>query len=216
MIPGLGPKNERPRLNRGADLTAVRLTPTEAFVLSRLDGVSSYEEICQMTGLRADETLEILRRLRGENVILGAQDVTPPPMPRPLRPTPVASPRSAPPTPPQGERTSLLERLDDHTPVDPAELASGPDLTFEIKTRIVRLHRRMKKLDAYELLGLRPGADKNEVKRAYFAASKEFHPDRYYGRDIGAFREKLGDIFARFTEAFQSLQHGATGAGKRR
>ena len=39
QIPGLGGKEDRPRLNQGADLTSYRLTPVEGFVLSRVDGV---------------------------------------------------------------------------------------------------------------------------------------------------------------------------------
>ena len=51
MIPGLGGREDRPRLNQAADLTAYRLTPVEGFVLSRVDGTVSFEEICLITGL---------------------------------------------------------------------------------------------------------------------------------------------------------------------
>ena len=44
------------------------------------------------------------------------------------------------------------------------------------------------------------------VKRAYFAASKELHPDRFYGKDIGPYRDKLSDIFAQLTRAFEQLK----------
>lgn len=219
-IPGLGPRGERPRLNPGADLTAHRLTPVEGFVLSRVDGSSSYEQICLVSGIGADATLSILRRLRQEGLIMGAADraqaQAQPPSARPTpvvgvnaaatRPTVNATPLEKQPT--TGERQAyqpLLERLDDGTPVDPAELTSGPDLSVEIKMRIIRLHRRLKKLGPFEMLGLAAGAERGAIKRAYFAASKELHPDRYYGKDVGHFREKLGDIFARLTEAFQTL-----------
>src|SRR4051812_41061173 len=80
---GLGPKGDRPRLNPGADLTAQRLTPTEGFVLSRVDGTSSYDEICLVTGLGEAQTLEILRRLKSQGLILGPRDTVPPPAPPP-------------------------------------------------------------------------------------------------------------------------------------
>jgi DnaJ-class molecular chaperone len=105
-----------------------------------------------------------------------------------------------------GDRRSLIERLDDNSSVKADEVASGPDLPAEVKVRIVRLHRRLKKLGPYEILGLGRGADKTAIRRAYYTASKELHPDRYYGKDLGDFREKLGDIFARLTEAFQTLE----------
>jgi hypothetical protein len=104
-----------------------------------------------------------------------------------------------------GDRRSLLERLDDASPVTSAELDAAPALPEELKARIIRLHRRLKKLAPHEMLGLEKEADRHEIKRAYYAASKELHPDRYFGKDLGPFREKLGDIFARLTDSFQKL-----------
>ena len=200
-IPGLGGREDRPRLNQGADLGAHRLTPVEGFVLSRVDGTVSFAEICQISGLATEVTLEILRRLMRDGLIVGSQGTAAPqpPAPPPAPPVDDRNRRSTP------DRLSLLERLDDNSSVLAAEVASGPDLPAEVKVRIVRLHRRLKKLGPYEILGLPRGADKGAIKRAYYAASKELHPDRYFGKDLGEFREKLAEIFARLTEAFQTL-----------
>jgi hypothetical protein len=204
FIQGLGPKADKPRLNPGADLSAHRLTPVEGFVLSRIDGTASYDQICVMTGLGVEATVDVLRRLRRNGLILGSKDTVPPaaqpPGATPVLGVPVTAAKQR--LTPSG---SVLERLDDGSPIDPAELTSGPDLSIDTKTRILRLHRRLKSLGPYEMLGLPPGADRSLVKRAYFSASKELHPDRFFGKDIGIFREKLGDIFARMTEAFQSI-----------
>jgi curved DNA-binding protein CbpA len=64
----------------------------------------------------------------------------------------------------------------------------------------------MRKLAPHELLGVEPDADSATIKRAFAAASKELHPDRYFGKDLGHFREKLAKIFNRITEATQELQ----------
>jgi hypothetical protein len=200
ILAGLGAKKDRPRLNTAADLTAHKLTPVEGFVLSRVDGSLSYGDICLVTGLGEDATLTILRRLRKDGLIIGPGD------PQPTRTTGVNAvhPSGAPARRPTPDR-SLLERVDDGSPVADADVAAGIDLPMEMKTRIVRFHRRLKKLGPYEMLGLERDADRASVKRAYYAASKELHPDRYFGKDLGPFREMLGDIFARLTEAFQSL-----------
>jgi DnaJ-like protein len=204
QIYGLGSRDDRPRLNPGADLTAFRLTPVEGFVLSRVDGTLSYEEICLISGIGNEPTLAILRRLRRDRLILGPNDPVPPPAPPPTATPVLGVPISHPPAP--GDRRSLLERLDDSTPVTSAELDAAPDLPDELKARIIRLHRRLKKLGPHEMLGLEKDAARAEIKRAYYAASKELHPDRYFGKDLGPFREKLGDIFARLTESFQKLE----------
>jgi DnaJ domain len=201
LIPGLGLKDNRPRLNQGADLTAHRLTPVEGFVLSRVDGSLTYQEICLISHLGTEATLDILRRLKREGLIVNPGDPLPAPEPAP-RPTPVIGepgPRAMP------ERKSLLERLDDGSSVRADEVGSGTDLSPEVKIRIVRLHRRLKRIGPYEILGLGRDADKASIRRAYYMASKELHPDRHYGKDLGEFREKLGDIFARLTDAFQTL-----------
>jgi hypothetical protein len=207
QIYGLGPREDRPRLNPGADLTSFRLTPVEGFVLSRVDGTLSYEEICLISGIGNEPTLAILRRLRRDKLILGPNEPVPPPAPPPSH-TPVAGVPVT--TQAPSDRRSLLERLDDGTPVTSAELDAAPELPDELKGRIIRLHRRLKKLTPHEMLGLPKDAERNEIKRAYYGASKELHPDRYFGKELGPFREKLGDIFARLTESFQKLDQAST------
>jgi DnaJ-domain-containing protein 1 len=100
----------------------------------------------------------------------------------------------------------LLERLDDGSAVDPSELADGTDLSDDMKRRLLRLFRRMRKIAPHELLGVASDADSATIKRAFAAASKELHPDRYFGKDLGHFREKLAKIFNRITEAMQELE----------
>jgi hypothetical protein len=209
-ISDVGKKGDRPTLNTAANLTEVRLTPVEGFVLSRVDGLTSYADICHMSGLPVAATLDILRKLRREGLILNPGE-KPPEKPDPLKASAQASPGAA--SRPRRRLTmgvpvavSLLEVHDDGSPVDRAELDKGPGLDEETKARILRLHRRLKTLKPHELLALSPGADPAMVKRAYFAASKELHPDRFYGKDMGPYRDKLSDIFAQLTRAFEQLK----------
>jgi DnaJ-domain-containing protein 1 len=240
-IPGLGAKTDRPRFNTAADLSRVQLTPTEGFILSRIDGVSSYDQICHMSSLGREPTLAILRKLKQAKLILGPGEKAEPLPPPPAPPAKAARPRPASTRAVDGtqktpaptlvtdemlrkaheksgkgedkgqEIGSLLARLDDGTPVDAALLREGPDLPDETKMRIVRLHRRLRKLEPHELLGVPADADAATVKRAFAAASKELHPDRYFGKDLGSYREKLAQIFSRITEAVQALLKSSKG-----
>lgn len=202
--PGLGPRALRPLLNTEIDPMAVRLTPVEGFVLSRVDGLTSYREITMVTGLPPDQTLRIMRELKmvglifnpGETPLLSPRGRTPSAPP----PATTVRPRSgSPPWP------SLLKRLDDGSPVDPALLMAAPELDHALKTSIIRVHRRAPRLDAAGLLGVTREAGPQDLKKAYLGASKELHPDRYYGKDIGHFRHKLEDLFRRCTDAFNQL-----------
>ncbi len=230
-IEGLGLRTDRPKLNTAVDLGRFKLSPTEGFVLSRVDGRASYDEICRISSLGREETLTILRKLKRASVILGPHDAAVPPAParKPAKSSKSPSPERGLRTPPPAlvtdamlrkaqektsgktettavETRSLLERLDDGEAVPPADLIEGHDLPVETKRRIIRLCQRLRKLDPHELLGVSEHADKAAIKRAFAAASKELHPDRYYGKDLGPFRAKLAKIFARLTEAVQELE----------
>ena len=59
--------------------------------------------------------------------------------------------------------------------------------------------------DDWTVLGLKPGATAEAVKLAYFDASRVFHPDRYYGKNLGSVRARLERIFQRLSEAHEKL-----------
>jgi len=208
-IPGLGSRADRPRLNRAADLNQQKLSPTEGFVLSRVDGQSSYDDICLVSGLPKEKTLEILRGLKRAKLILGPHQREAEAIPPSAREETSVSKAAR-----SGERSAAkrspgpLERLDDGTPVVTGELADWPEAEPLLKERIIRLHRRMKKLGAHELLGIPEQADTGTLRRAFAVASKELHPDRYFGKNLGSFKGKLAAIFTRMTEAMQEIESG--------
>jgi hypothetical protein len=94
---------------------------------------------------------------------------------------------------------------------DPAELEEACDLDLDRKKRILDLYYRLDELDHYALLGVPPDAEKDAIKTAYFRLVSVLHPDRYYGKDLGSFRAKLGRVFARLTEAHDLLTPGGRG-----
>lgn len=52
-------------------------------------------------------------------------------------------------------------------------------------------------LTHFQQIGLTPTADQAEIRRAYLATCQRLHPDRYFGRRIGAFAGVLVDLFHR-------------------
>jgi curved DNA-binding protein CbpA len=90
----------------------------------------------------------------------------------------------------------------DRTQQDPLTEAVDldPDRKREILAREALLGR-----DDWTVLGLKPGANAEAVKLAYFEASRIFHPDRYYGKNLGSFRARLERIFQRLSEAHETL-----------
>ncbi|MFL5321861.1 MAG: DnaJ domain-containing protein [Myxococcaceae bacterium] len=91
-----------------------------------------------------------------------------------------------------------------HKQID-AALAEEVDIPPERKKEILDLDRALDGLNYFEMLGLPPGARPDEVKKAYYEASRRYHPDRFFGRNLGSFRGRVERIFRKISEAEQTL-----------
>jgi curved DNA-binding protein CbpA len=90
-------------------------------------------------------------------------------------------------------------------PVVDAAMAEEVDLEPERKKEIIELERSLDALDHFAVLGLKPGASAADVKQSYYNASRRYHPDRYFGKNLGSFRARMERIFRRLTEAHNVL-----------
>ncbi len=57
----------------------------------------------------------------------------------------------------------------------------------------------------YDILGVSPEASREEIKRTYFRLAKIYHPDVYYGQDLGDLKADLNTIFRSITSAHDLL-----------
>lgn len=88
-------------------------------------------------------------------------------------------------------------------------MADVVDLPEALRARIGELFGRLEELTHYELLGVPRSADRKAIKSAYYGLAAEFHPDKYYGQNLGDLRGKLERIFTRVTLAHDVLSHEA-------
>jgi curved DNA-binding protein CbpA len=84
-------------------------------------------------------------------------------------------------------------------------MAEKVDLDADRKKEILSLERVLDQLNHFEVLGLRPGASNSEVKKAYHEASRRYHPDRYFGKNLGTFRTRVERIFKLVHESYAVL-----------
>ncbi|NNB86176.1 DnaJ domain-containing protein [Corallococcus exiguus] len=84
-------------------------------------------------------------------------------------------------------------------------MAEEVDLEPDQKRDIIEMERSLEKMDHHAVLGVSRGASPQEVKQAYYNASRRFHPDRYFGKNLGSFRARLERIFKRLTDAHNAL-----------
>ncbi|MEO8916670.1 MAG: J domain-containing protein [Polyangiaceae bacterium] len=192
-----------PRLVAGIDLRALPIGPAEAFVLSRVDGAMSEVEIAEAAGLDMSAVATALTQLER----LGAihfDEATVAQTPRPARPPPrPSSPMRI------GPIVESLGATEPHHPAaalyDARELDEAVDLQPERKRVILEAFYHLDTSTHYQLLKVDPSADKRAIKNAYYEIVNVFHPDRYFGKDLGSFKPKLERVFSRLTEAYDAL-----------
>ena len=180
-------------------MRALAIGPREAFVFSRVDGHSSEVQIAQATGLDLDDVVASLARLHELGAIAYDGELPPP----------VSAEHSK--VVPSGG-SAADTRSNFFVLFDPRELDEPADISPERKQRILETYYALEESTHYELLQVPADADKKSIKAAYFQVVNLFHPDRYFGKQLGSFKSKLERIFARMTEAEQVLTRKATRA----
>lgn len=78
--------------------------------------------------------------------------------------------------------------------------AEKVDIPEERKAEILALEAKLG-ASHFDVLGVPAGATSDECRTAFHALSRKFHPDRFHGRQLGSFREKIDTIFKRLIEA---------------
>jgi len=79
------------------------------------------------------------------------------------------------------------------------------DLPADMQRELDELETKGHRLTHYQLLSVTPDADGATVRRAYLEASKRFHPDAWYRKDLGHYGPLLSKWFQRLTGAYQLL-----------
>ena len=94
-------------------------------------------------------------------------------------------------------------------PLDEKALAETVDLSDEQKRELLAMEGRTASKDLFAVLGIAPSADAATTKKAYYELTKRYHPDRYFGKNLGSFKARIDRIFKRITEAQQILTDAA-------
>lgn len=227
-IAGIGSTQQKLRVSPGFDPLKAAVGPEEYFVLSRIDGSQTVRELLLTTGLPVDRSVQIISRLRAIGALLLPHEKAPVPPPaaptQPIRTSgsgamPAISrtmtPTRRPPpvdTPPLEVKPSHDLALPEPTSDELAALAESNALADGERRRILAMARLARGSDLYALLGVPQGATARMLKLAYFQLSKEIHPDRYYGKKLGTFAERMSFVFDAASRAYSTL----TGTSKAR
>ena len=166
----------------------VGLTPTDGFVLSRVDGTLSARELVGLIPLPAEETEKSLLGL----LCTGAVDFA--------AQSPVA-PRAASPRPPAPARSSPPPAPSQPPPSKP--LPPSPE---EVRRLIVETYECHRQRDHFEMLGVTTAADDKEIRAAYARLARMLHPDACRDPILADVDEQRETVFVRVREAYEALR----------
>lgn len=79
----------------------------------------------------------------------------------------------------------------------------------QLRERLAGKVTAMRKMDHFEILGLPHNATREDIKRAYFASAKEFHPDKHFGSASAEVRALAQQIYDLISQAHDVLSDPA-------
>jgi curved DNA-binding protein CbpA len=153
------------------------LTPQEAYLLSRIDGILEVDSLLKIAGASRAATAKILYGLISCGIVEWKEEGAERP----------ASGRGG------------FHGLNVEVGAEPTDRSPG-------HAELVRnTYRRIDWLTHYELLGVPRDATPEKIAEAYFERSRLFHPDLRHREDLGKFEKELVAVFERMKAAYEDL-----------
>jgi len=89
---------------------------------------------------------------------------------------------------------------------------SSPKIDPVFIEKVDSLYSRLSGIDPYSLLGIEKQATPDAIRKAYYTAAKEYHPDKHLQLPSVDLKNKLNAIFYRLTEVYRTLSNPQTRA----
>jgi len=181
-------RNPNETITRASDVAigGNNLLPTESFLLSRLEAPTKLQDLVALSGLREIDAHRLIFGLALSGMV-------------------------------KREYWHLAFRAESvqTTTQDAAEAAptsaknleadAATDTAKELADLDTFLERLSKANDYYEVIGLDPEAGANEIKLAYYAIARRYHPDRFHIQSGTPQHARISSAFARVTQAYEAL-----------
>jgi len=162
------------------------LQPSESFLLSRLDAPTKLQDLIAVSGL---PELDAMRAIYG--LALSGM-ITRQCWHNAFRAEPA----------PTGKQADTL--VVPPTP-ETLEAETADNAAKELADLEAFLERLSQAADHYEVIDLSPQAESNEIKLAYYALARRYHPDRFHIQSGTPQHARISSAFARVTQAYETL-----------
>jgi curved DNA-binding protein CbpA len=165
------------------NLKETKLNSEEGFLLSRVDGSTNLEQLVKASGMSYKLALATFVEMKKRGVITWDDGAS-------------------------ADEDDEIEEVTDpwiEMTFDPFELGEEIDLGEDLKKKILYYHKTMHDQTHYEMLQVDRRAEPKEIKRAYFKVSRVFHPDSFFRKNLGSYKQKIEAIFKRISQAYEVL-----------
>jgi curved DNA-binding protein CbpA len=160
------------------------MSPAEGFLLSRIDGNTPWRLLRDIGGIPPDEVDRTLERWLTDGLVVL-----------------------------EGGGGDLVPARDvPRAGVERGEVDHAVELPEALQREILEFEASLPERNYFQILGVGRDGDARAIKKAYFALSKKFHPDRYFRREIGEFAARLQNVFKAIMEAYELLSDPTTRA----
>ena len=193
------PKEQVFTLATGCDPTQLELSGAQGYLLSRIDGATPWRLLREIGGIPPDDVDACLEDwlAKGFLEVVGAKAS------RAGEQSEASGGATSASATKPAPATDAAEAMGPPT-IDENALDDRLEIDTDVQRRILEYEASLG-LSYHVLLGVPVGAEPKVVKRAYFKLSKEFHPDRYFRKEIGDYGARLDRIFKRILEAHEIL-----------
>jgi len=89
----------------------------------------------------------------------------------------------------------------------PFESLENGDLDPSFVNELNQRWECVKTHNPFEILDLARNASDLDVRTQYLALSKNFHPDRFFKKNLGSYAERLNLVFAEINKAYRSIKN---------
>jgi tetratricopeptide (TPR) repeat protein len=172
-------KNLNENISRGSGISKTSsLLPAESFILSRLDAPMTVNDLIAQSGLPEVDALRTMYGLALRGLV---------------------------------ER----EHWQNAFRSDPAKAAAAGDgskaadgwakASSENEELLAFLARQKDATNHYEVLELEPSASSSEIKKAYYAMARRYHPDRFHLKSGTQLHSDISTVFANITRVYETL-----------
>lgn len=97
----------------------------------------------------------------------------------------------------------------DTTAMDGSAPSGELELDAEACAALDRLYEVAERGSHYEILGVGREAGRKEIQAAFYDLSRQWHPDRFFRKNLGEYEERVESVFIAISDAYRVLSDDA-------